>query len=51
MRALLFTVRHSCREDQDLRAGAIMTAVVEEGEGKNSPGPGDLVGGEQRGHL
>ncbi len=31
------------REDQDLRAGAVMTAVVEEGEGEGSPGVGDLV--------
>ena len=37
------------REDQDLRAGAIMTAVVEEGEGESSPGAGDLVSEECRG--
>jgi len=31
------------REEQDLRAGAIMLAVVEEGEGEGTPGPDDLV--------
>ncbi|KAG1666907.1 hypothetical protein FOA52_005967 [Chlamydomonas sp. UWO 241] len=31
------------REEQDLRAGAIMQAVVEEGEGDARPGPNDLV--------
>ena len=32
------------REEQDLRAGAVMTAVVEEGEGDGTPEMGDLVG-------
>ena len=35
---------HVCdREEQDLRNGAIMTAIVEEGEGDATPGTGDLA--------
>ena len=31
------------REEQDLRGGAILTAIIEEGEGDATPGMGDLV--------
>ena len=33
----------SPREDQDLRGGAVMSAVIEEGEGDGTPSIGDLV--------
>jgi uncharacterized membrane protein YhiD involved in acid resistance len=47
------TLHHLClpplyREEQDLAAGAVMQAVVAEGEGGASPADGDLVRGSQR---
>lgn len=38
---------HACREDQDLNKGAVMQAVVEEGEGEACPVSGDLVSAAQ----
>ncbi len=40
---IFYCAKYMAREEQDLAAGAVMEATLEEGQGGDNPGEGDLV--------